>query len=152
MYLPDWMQKFKEKRTEIRLINKVYYKYEVSYKYNVIKKRTDKITVRLRGKITEQDGFISSDKDSLRQKAALVPNVDVKTYGVYHLFTMLLDAELKSFKGYFKENVSEDLFSFAMMRWAYQSPIKIASHYHQHDFFSEHWSKKLSLINKFQHP
>jgi len=141
-YLPEWVHQFKEKCTEIRFINKVYYKYEVKYKYNPAKKRTDKITVRLLGKITEQEGFIASDKDSLRQQVTLIPNVDIKTYGVYHLFSTLLDAELISFKACFKEGVSEDLFSFAMMRWAYQSPIKRAPHYHNHDFCSEYWSKK----------
>ena len=28
MYLPDWMQKYKEPRTEIKRIKNAYYKYE----------------------------------------------------------------------------------------------------------------------------
>lgn len=65
----------------------------------------------------------------------LLPKVDIKTFGLYHLFSTLL--------------------SFAMMRWVYQSPIKRATNYHAHDFCSEHWSstsmsdKKKSSTLKF---
>ena len=45
MYLPDWVQQFKEPRTEIRLIKGTYYKYEVRYQYSKEKKRTEKKTV-----------------------------------------------------------------------------------------------------------
>ena len=34
MYLPEWVQKHKEKYTEIRRINNGFYKYEVSFSYN----------------------------------------------------------------------------------------------------------------------
>ena len=38
MYLPEWIQEFKEPRTEIRFLNNTYYKYEVQYVYNKEKK------------------------------------------------------------------------------------------------------------------
>lgn len=142
MYLPEWALKFKEPRTEIRRIKGIYYKYEVRYKYNKAKKRTDKITVRLLGKITEKDGFIPSDKDLLRQKTTQLPRVDIKTFGVYNLFSNLLNEEIVLLKSIFKKDVVEKLLSFSMMRWAYQSPIKRASNYHIHDYCSEVWSKK----------
>ena len=31
MYLSDWMQKYKEPRTEIKRIKNAYYKYEVAF-------------------------------------------------------------------------------------------------------------------------
>ena len=65
MYLPDWMQPFKEPRTEIRLIKGTYYKYEVRYQYSKEKKRTEKKTVRLLGKIIPDVGFVPSDKDRI---------------------------------------------------------------------------------------
>jgi hypothetical protein len=43
MYLPEWDMPFKEASTEIRCIRGIYYKYEVEYKYNKDKKRTDKL-------------------------------------------------------------------------------------------------------------
>ena len=155
MYLPEWAQSYKEPRTEIKRIKGIYYKYEVRYQYNKEKKRTDKITGRLLGKITAIDGFIASDKDMIRQKAQQLPNVDIKTFGVYNLFSNLLAQEIESLKTTFKVEVAEKLLSFAMMRWAYQSPIKRASNYHAHDFCSEHWSqhsisdKQLSEALKF---
>lgn len=141
MYLPDWIQKYKEPRTEIRCIKGMFYKYEVRYQYNKEKKRTDKITVKLMGKITEKDGFIPSDKDMIRKKSEQVPKVDIKNYGVYNLFSNLLSEEIDSLKSVFKDDVAEKLLSFSMMRWAYQSPIKRVPHYHAHDFCSEVWSK-----------
>ena len=142
MYLPKWVEPFKEPRTEIKLIKRAYYKYEVRYQYNKEKKRTDKITVRLMGKITESAGFIPSDKDLIRQKITQLPKtIDIKTFGLYHLFSTLLSDEIKSLKELFKEEVAETLLSFGMMRWAYQTPIKRAANYHSHDFCSEYWSK-----------
>jgi hypothetical protein len=142
MYLPDWTLPFKEPRTEIRCIKGIYYKYEVRYQYNKDKKRTDKITVRLLGKLTEKDGFIPSDKDLIRQKATQLPKVDIKNFGVYNLYSNLLSEEISLLKSIFKEEVVEKLLSFSMMRWAYQSPIKRASNYHIHDYCSEIWSKE----------
>lgn len=72
MYLPEWAQKFKEPKTEIRIIGGHCYKYQVEYRYNKEKKRTDKITIGLLGKITEQDGFIPSDKHLLKEQANAV--------------------------------------------------------------------------------
>lgn len=147
MYLPLWALKFKESRTEIKCVKGGYYKYEVRYQYNKDKKRTDKITVRLLGKLSETEGFIVSDKNQLRQEAARLPMVDIKTFGLYHLFSNLLAAEIISLKASFKEDVIEKLLSFAMMRWAYQSPIKRVANYHAHDFCSEYWSKE-SMTDK----
>ena len=147
MYLPQWALQFKESKTEIKFIKGGFYKYEVRYQYNKNKKRTDKITVRLLGKISETDGFIASDKNQLRQEAARLPKVDIKTFGLYHLFSDLLAAEIISLKASFKEDVIEKLLIFAMMRWAYQSPIKRVANYHAHDYCSEHWSKE-SMTDK----
>jgi hypothetical protein len=141
MYLPEWILPFKEPRTEIRLINGSYYKYQVEYKYNSTKKRTDKKTIKLLGKISQEDGFTPSDKDVIRQKASTVPKVDIKIFGVYNLFSTLIVDEISSFKAYFGETVGQTVLSFAMMRWAYQAPIKRTPNYHIHDFCSEFWSK-----------
>ena len=142
MYLPEWAQPFKEPRTEIRCINGIYYKYEVRYEYNKDKKRTDKKTVRLIGKIDQNDGFIPSDKDLIRQKALELPRVDIKNFGIFNLYSNLLSEEIDVLKAIFKNDVAEKLLSFSMMRWAYQSPIKRAVDYHIHDFCSEIWSKE----------
>ena len=140
MYLPDWIQEHKEPRTEIKCIKNGFYKYEVAFVYNKEKKRTEKKTTRLLGKITEKDGFIPSSKDSLRRKSEELPQVDIKAFGVYNLFSDLMKEEIVSLKEAFGEEQAERLLSFSMMRWAYQTPIKRATDYHSHDFCSEHWS------------
>ena len=69
MYLPDWTKKHKEPHTDIRRIGNGFYKYEVAFVYSKTKKRTEKKTIRLLGKLTEKDGFIPSSKDRLRRIA-----------------------------------------------------------------------------------
>jgi hypothetical protein len=142
MYLPDWIQQHKEPRTEIKKIKNGFYKYEVAFVYNKEKKKTEKKTVRLLGKITEKDGFIASSKDSLRRKSEEFLQVDIKTFGVYHLFSDLMKEEIISLTELFGAEQTEQLLSFSMMRWAYQTPIKRATSYHWHDFCSEHWASK----------
>jgi hypothetical protein len=140
MYLPDWVQKYKEPRTEIKQVKNGFYKYEVAYVYNKQKKKTEKKTIRLLGKITQEDGFIPSSKNELRRKCEELPIVDIKTFGIYNLFSELMKEEILSLKAIFGEEAAEKILSFSMMRWAYQTPIKRASYYHSHDFCSEHWS------------
>ena len=142
MYLPDWIQKHKEPHTEIKRIKNGFYKYEVAFVYNKEKKRTEKKTIRLLGKITEKDGFVPSSKDTLRRMSEELPQVDIKTFGVYNLFSDLMKEEIASLKEAFGDEQAERLLSFAMMRWAYQTPIKRAPNYHSHDFCSEEWARK----------
>lgn len=141
MPLPKWVQKFKEPRTEIKFIKGGYYKYRVSYKYNSQKRRTDKITGILLGKITEDEGFIPSDKNKLRTE--LTSNkVDIKNFGLYHLFSTLVKEEMDGLGAFFPKEVCQLLFSFAMFRWAYNTPIKRAPYYYNHDYCSQEFRKK----------
>ena len=142
MYLPDWVQPYKEPLTEIKRIKNGFYKYQVAYVYSKDKKRTEKKTIRLLGKITEEEGFVPSPKDELRRKGEELPQIDIKTFGVFNLFSCLMKEESVSLTVFFDKEATERMLSFAMMRWAYQTPIKRASYYHWHDFCSEHWSVK----------
>jgi hypothetical protein len=142
MYLPEWIQIYKEPRTEIKRIANGFYKYEVAFVYNKEKKKTEKKTIRLLGKITEKEGFIPSSKDELRRKSEELPQVDIKTFGIYHLFSDLMKEEIASLTEVFGSEQAERLLSFSMMRWTYQTPIKRATYYHAHDFCSEGWATK----------
>ena len=128
MALPEWVLKFKEPKTEIKAIKGGYYKYAVEYKYNAQKKRTDKITGVLLGKITEKEGFIPSDKNKLRTENVKTGQIDIKNFGLYHLFSTLMKEEMESLQAFFPKETSEVLSAFAMFRWAYNSPIKRASY------------------------
>jgi len=142
MQLPDWIKKYKEPHTDIRRIGNGFYKYEVAFVYSKTKKRTEKKTIRLLGKITEKDGFIPSSKDTLRRMSEELPKVDIKTFGVFNLFSDLMKEEIASLKEAFGDEQAERLLSFSMMRWAYQTPIKRATYYHSHDLCSEEWATK----------
>ncbi len=141
MYLPEWVQKYKEPKTEIKKIKSGYYKYVVTYKYNPQKKRTDKITGILLGKITKDEGFIPSDKNKLRQKIES-PCIDIKSYGLFHLFSELVKDEMLQMEKFFSKDVCELIFSFAMFRWGYNTPIKRAHYYYNHDFCSHLFGRK----------
>ena len=45
--LPDWIQKYKESRTEIKRIKNDFYKYEVVFVYGKEKTKNEKKTIRL---------------------------------------------------------------------------------------------------------
>ncbi len=57
--IPEWALKHKRKGAELRCLKGKYYLYEVSSKWNPIKKRPQKITGKLLGKITPE-GFVPS--------------------------------------------------------------------------------------------
>lgn len=141
MALPEWVLKFREPKTEIKAIKGGYYKYAVEYRYNARKKRTDKITGVLLGKLTEKEGFVPSDKNKLRTEKIQNNHIDIKNFGLYHLFSTLMNEEMASLQAFFSKETCEVLFAFAMFRWAYNSPIKRAPYYYNHDFCSQVLSK-----------
>lgn len=142
MSFPEWVLKFREAKTEIKLVKGGYYKYAVEYRYNPEKKRTDKVTGALLGKISEPDGFIPSDKNQLRVRLVGGNPVDIKNFGLFRLFSTLVEDEFVALKKVFAPDVCEVLFSFTMFRWAYNTPIKRAPHYYSHDFCSQSFSAK----------
>ena len=144
MYLPEWVQEFKEPRTEIKKVGGHFYKYQVEYRYNKQKKRTDKVTVGLLGKITREEGFVPSEKNMLKQQAkrSVDPSkVDIKMFGVFGLFSELLEEEIKGLSSVFDPGELEVLLTVAMMRFAHQAPIKRMQRLHHHDYCSLHWHK-----------
>ena len=140
MKLPAWALIYKEPKTEIKKINGAYYKYAIEYRYNPEKKRTDKITKELLGKITEEEGFVPSPKNLIRDQISQPPVIDIKTYGVYKLFSSLLADDYAGLLALFPENISHTLLTVAMMRFAYQHPIKRIPYQHIHDYCSLHWA------------
>ena len=135
MSLPDWVIPFKEPRTEIKCIKGKYYKYSVKHVYDPIKKRSVKKNICILGRITKDYGFVPSSKNTLKQEVKN-PNVDTKTYGAFAIFEELLREEFNSLKLIFDKKLVEEIFSFSLMRWAYQSPIKRVQDYHAHHFSS----------------
>jgi hypothetical protein len=149
MSFPVWILPFKEPHTTIKLIKGIYYKYTVTYRYDPGRKRTIPQSGVLLGKITEQNGFVPSPKNTLRQIPLALPHVDIKTFGLYALFDNLLKDEIPSLKAVFGPERAEALLAFAMFRWAYQSPIKRVLSYQTHDYCSERWGGGVRLSDKY---
>lgn len=72
---PPWGTRFREPGTELRFLNNKYYLYQVKAQYDPQTKKSKKITGRLLGRITEQDGFIESSKKKLADKASAAIDV-----------------------------------------------------------------------------
>jgi hypothetical protein len=119
MSLPAWILPFKEPHTAIKLIKGTYYKYAATYLYDPCRKRTIPKSGVLPGKIIEQNGFVPSPKNALRLSSLSLPRVDIKIFGLYALFDMLLTDEIPSLKAVFGQERAEALLTFAMFRWAY---------------------------------
>ena len=81
-----------------------------------------------------------SPKKTIKDKINHIPVVDIKTYGVYNLFTSLLAEDCASLLALFPEHISQTLLTVAMMRFAYQHPIKRMPYQHAHDYSSLHWA------------
>lgn len=123
---PDWAVKHRLPGTELRLIRGKFYLYEVSSVYDKKKKRARKISGKYLGAISEEKGFVPSEKQQLREKAARVidlSKISVREFG----FTAFLrqfnisiaEALEKSFPG-----LSLQIIYMAYSRLLYNSPIK----------------------------
>lgn len=77
---PEWALKHKKPGTELRLIKGRYYLYAVSSKWNKEKKRAQKITGKILGRITEDKGFIPSGNKA--QPTLQLRELSVKTAGI----------------------------------------------------------------------
>lgn len=138
---PDWATQFRKPGTELRLINNHYYLYSVSSKYDSVLKRAKKISGKLLGKITQEEGFIVSSKDKLRQKAEApvsIGNLSCKEYGTQQLVLQLATKQLASLEKVFGEE-AKLLFIFAFFRLTEQSPIRNVQFFFMHSFLSEVW-------------
>jgi transposase len=144
---PDWALQHKQKGTELRLLNGTYYLYQVTSKWNPQKKRAQKITGKLLGKITPE-GFFESDKERLRKafQPALTKPLEVKEYGMYYLAHQLFDECIIKLKLLFPD-IWQEIVSLAMIRLLYKSPIKNVALYFTHSYLSEQYND-ISLSEK----
>ena len=145
---PDWVNAHRQKGTEIRCINGQYYVYQVSSKWNPEKKRAQKITGKLIGKITPE-GFVESSKENLRKQ--LINKVDlstvvVKEYGLTQFFQQHFNDLSDKLREYFPQQW-QLLLVAAYCRLAFQSPIKQMAFHYAHSYFSEIYPK-LALNDK----
>jgi len=132
---PYWATKHKRKGTELRLINGRYYLYEVSSKWNPEKKRAQKITGKILGRITKENGFIESDKYKLRKQQFAISKLTVKEFGItsfiHSHFNLYIELLKKHFPKYWKQ-----ILVLAYSRMTYHSPIKNVEFHYHHSYLS----------------
>jgi transposase len=146
MIHPKWATKHKRKGTELRLINGRYYLYEVSSKWDPVKKRPRKVTGKLLGRITKDLGFVESDKAKLRKREITVSKLTIKEYGV----AALIDSHFAEYKvlleKYFPDHW-QALIGLTYGRLVHHSPMKNMEYHYYHSYLSEQFSN-LSLSPK----
>jgi len=157
---PQWVLKHKKKGTEIRLIKGHYYLYSITSKWNPQKKRAQKVTIGLLGKITKEDGFVESEKQKLKKQMIITENIPIKEYGISSLiinnFTYYIELLQKYLPNYWKF-----VLSLSYCRFAYQSPLKNCQYHFAKSYLSERYknpglssgmiSKKLRELGQNRH-
>jgi transposase len=131
---PAWAIQHKKPGTELRLIRGRYYLYEVSSKWNPVKKRAQKITGKIIGSITQEKGFVPSRRN--HQNSALEVKLVVKEYGATSFLTQLANEVIEPLKHYFPEDW-QSLVMAAFFRLLYQAPLKNMDFYFSKSFCSE---------------
>src|SRR3972149_2452474 len=139
---PKWALKHKKPGTELRLMNGRYYLYEVSSKWNKAKKRSQKISGKILGRITEDKGFTASGgKTQFPLK-----ELSFKISGIGSFAESVIKDVLPALKKHFGDE-AESLYCASLMRLVHQSPLKNMELHFSHDFLSESFPK-VSLSDK----
>lgn len=142
---PQWAIAHKTPGTELRCINGKYYLYEVKSRWNKAKKRAQKITGKMLGRITEANGFIHS-KTIQRPVSTNYDHIQVKEYGASFFLKTFLKENILLLEKYFPGEFAT-LLSAALFRLLYQSPLKNMQYYFAQSFMSEYY-KSISLAPK----
>lgn len=140
---PQWALKHKKKGTELRLINGTYYLYAVSSKWNPEKKRSQKITGKLLGKITPE-GFVESPKYALSSGTTNTPSV--KEYGASFVLNKLIEPLIEPLKNAFPKYWKQ-ILAFSLLRTIHQVPLKNVEFYFKKSFLSEMYTD-ISMTDK----
>lgn len=141
---PSWALKHRNPGTELRLIKGRYYLYEVSSKWNKEKKRSQKITGKILGRITENNGFVLSP--SRREKTPRLYRLTVKTSGAGTFLKPLMSDVLLALKKHFGQ-AAEPIYCASVMRLIHQSPLKNMVLHFEQNFLSESF-KDVNLSDK----
>jgi transposase len=131
---PEWALKHKKPRTELRLMKGRYYLYEVSSKWNKEKKRAQKITGKILGRITEDKGFTPSGERA--HSALQIKEASAKSSGMGPFVESVISDVLPALKKHFGCE-AESIFCASLMRLAHQSPLKNMELHFKQDFLSE---------------
>lgn len=130
---PPWATKHRKPGTELRCIRGHYYLYETSSRWNAEKKRAQKITGKLLGKITEEKGFVAKSP-VITEKS--LQHASIKEYGASYFVYQLQTDIAEALKHYFPEDC-QAIAAAAFFRLLYQSPLKNMEFHLSQSFLSE---------------
>ncbi|MBU1623149.1 MAG: transposase [Nanoarchaeota archaeon] len=137
---PDWALKFRKPGTELRLIKGKYYLYEYKTIYDKLLKRPKKISGKLLGRITEEDGFLESDKNKLRKnnlsKVGQIREFGISNFIISHFGEFYCQLQ-KIFPEYW-----ENITMLTYCRLVFQSPIKNMPYHIEQSWLAEQWAIK----------
>ena len=125
---PEWAIRHRKPGTELKLIKGNYYLYGVSSSYDKATKKTKKISLGIIGSITEHEGLIPSDKESLRTKlknvSPTIKKIVDREYGFsFYLYHQVQKDILPALQQYFPDDWSI-ILALVYCRIVYQAPIK----------------------------
>jgi transposase len=128
---PEWVERYRQKGTNISCIRGRYYLYAVSSKWNKEKKRAQKKTERYLGRITEE---------GLIPKRERVPSerldITVKEYGATSAIVELGEDLLEKLREKFG-GAGEVVFAIALSRFVEQCPFKRTENQYINSYVSE---------------
>lgn len=122
---PQWALDAKKPGTELRLIRGKYYLYGYKTVYDKAKKGPRKITGKLIGRITEQDGLIPSGKRKLEQSLKLknISSPVCKEFGVASFVDQRFKYFVYALQSAFPDNW-KSIIEIAYCRLVYHCPLK----------------------------
>lgn len=147
---PQWALDCKRPGTELRKINGRYYLYAVSSKWDKDAKKTRKISGKLLGSITEEKGFIESNKYKISKQHFDKP-LQVKEYGASNFITSHFNAYIEKLKTAFPD-IWKEIVALSFNRMLYHSSIKDSAFLFEKSYLSELYSditlndKKVSAL------
>jgi transposase len=146
---PEWALTHKKPGTELKLINGKYYLYAVKSEYDKTIKRSRKISLGILGSISQEKGFIPSEKKELKEKSKktyMNKEVFALEYGFSKWLMDTLEQEgILSDLKYCFPDIWKFIVFMVYCRIAYQSPLKnIPFHLEQSDILNLlQWDEKL---------
>lgn len=130
--LPEWVRKHKTKGTQIVKIRNNFYLYKIKSVWNPEKRRAVKKNEKYLGRITEE----GLKKPKYERVFDEIKEVTVKEYGASRLINKIGADIKKDLKRIYPKNW-ESIFSFAVLRFFENSPIKNLGYHFAHSHLSE---------------
>ena len=122
---PQWALDHRKPGTELRLIRGKYYLYSYKTVYDKKKKGPKKVSGKLLGSITEQQGFIPSEKRKLEKALAFRQSEkpSCKEFGVSQLVTSTFSKYVETLQKIFPAQW-KFILAIAYCRFIYRCPLK----------------------------